>query len=1334
MISPDFELPFSIKRTNNPVFLLIAFVYKIIFLLVIVAWAGHCLNAQNLVPNPDFETNTGCPVGIGLGGDLLCNPWQNGNAGTCDYMNACTSIPAVGVPNNLVGYQYPHSGVAYCGLFVKTVNNFMDYREYLRAPLTQSLLAGHAYQVQFYISLGNIMCAATHIGAYCSVGTPPYMGFLPINVVPQVDANMGFLNDTVGWTLIEGCFVAMGGENYITIGNFHDNASTPIDPLCTMPEQKSYYLVDDVSLVEIPLAGIDFNLGADVSACYEYTIDPGLSGVQYLWSDGSTGSTLTVTTSGLYMLTVYDACAGGSDAIVVTILDKPPVDINSDSITMCAGETYTVNLNSSLGNYEWNDGSNSTNYVISSTGIYSVTLDDGCDLTSDMIDVTVVEPPAQFFLSNDTVLCTGTEIEFNFDPSLGDFTWQDGNTASHYIIFQEGSYGLTISNMCGESFSEFEVSEITDPVINLGPPTDVLCNGDFIDISLDPDLGTYVWQDGSTDLNYHITNSGLYSVTVTNACGQGDDSLDILALSAPLFDLGDSLSACPGDTIILSVGSIMSNYAWQNGSVNDSFIVTSAGPYALTIENVCGSHSDSIVIEYGEILVPPALGPDINLCPGDHVILSAGNPGADIVWQDLSHADTLYVDAAGIYSVVVSNECFSYTDTVAVTIQTDAPVVSLPDQLTLCEGNTVILDPGISGVSYQWNDGSQNPTLLVSDPGTYSLTVSNTCGTDVDSVIVLDGGPLPFVSLGQDTSICPGNTFLLQPDYAEVDQWNWSDGSTNSFLTIADSGSINVIVSNSCGTVYDTFYIHFLDAIPLLDLGHDTSLCSGQSITLSVPFTNVSIDWSDGSVSSVLNVNNPGTVYATISNVCGTSSDTVIVSALPAIPSLDLGPDLPLCPGEVIVLSPGILDVNYQWHDGSSDTLFLADHDQVIALTISNACGTSTDSLNIFISTDGPDVELGQDIRTCVGEIVTINANISGVDYLWQDGSTGSSIITATSGTYYVEVTNSCGTDTDTIMVDIHGTAPVVDLGPDSLLCEGNTITLTSSPDAETLITWQDGTTAQNYVVSLPGTYSVVASNHCGMDSDTAIFSFQSLPSPFDLGPDQVLCPDDTLILSAPFTSDDLMWLDGSTSTTYKVSGEGTYGLTVNNGCGSTSDQIEISYDDRPIVFPVEDFFEVCPGDVILLDVTQSFPATYFWNTGATSSAISVTAPGEYSVEVKTGCQEDTHVIKVIPSEECKSVNEFFIPNVFSPNGDGVNDLFIIAWSNGLEVTSMEGSIFDRWGNLVFSSKEDPFKWDGNFGDQKVMPGVYVCKLKVEYLLNGNMTSELFVGDVTVIR
>lgn len=1311
-----------------------SFVTRFIFLLVILLQSDRYLNAQNLVPNPDFETMSLCPFGIGLGGDLPCYPWQNGNGGTCDYMNSCTSVWFVDVPDNLFGHQYAHSGEAYCGLFVKAVTNGLDYREYLRAPLTQTLVAGHAYQVQFYISRADLFCGASRMGAYFSSGTPPYMGYLPINVVPQVDVNMGLLNDTIGWTLIEGCFVAQGGENYITIGNFHDNPSTPLDPLCTMPEQQSYYLVDDVSLLEIPLAGIDFDLGDDVSVCYQYTIDPGLSGVQYLWSDGSTGPTLTVSSTGLYTLTVYDGCEGGTDDIEVTILDKPPLNIDPDIVSICSGETYTVDLSSSLGNYEWNDGSNSTHYVISSSGIYSVTLDDGCDLTSDMIEVIVVEPPAEFLLSNDTVLCTGTEIEFNLDPSLGIFTWQDGSHASDYTIFQEGSYGLTITNMCGEASSEFDVDEITDPVINLGPPSYILCNGDFIDISLDPDLGTYFWQDGSTALNYHITDSGLYSVTVTNACGQGEDSIDIIALSAPSFDFGDSLWACPGDTILLTAHSELSTYTWQNGTINDTFLVTSGGTYSLTVENVCGVHTDSIVVVYGNVINPPAFGPDISLCPGEHIVLSAGNPGADIVWQDLSTADTLLVDTVGIYSVMVSNQCFSYTDTINVSVQSAAPVITLPDQIILCQGNTSTLDPGISGVAYAWNDGSQNPTLVVTQPGTYSLTVSNACGSDIDTVVVLDGGELPSVSLGVDTFLCPGYVVALQPEYSDVDQWNWSDGSSNPFLTVADSGVVSVIVSNACGAVFDTLHINLLDDIPDLDLGHDTSLCPGQSITLSISLSNVSIDWSDGSVASILQVNTPGPVYATISNVCGSSSDTVIIASLPAIPSLDLGPDLPLCPGEIITLSPGIQNVNYQWQDGSTDTLFLADHDQTISLAISNACGTSDDSVNIYISTDGPHVDLGQDILACAGEVVTINCNISGVDYLWQDGSTGPSILASVSGEYNVQVTNSCGTDSDTIMVDIHGTAPVVDLGPDSTLCEGISITLSSSPDAETMTTWQDGSTLNDYVVTLPGTYSLVASNRCGIDSDTVVISYQLLPVPFDLGSDQILCPDDTLILTGPATSDDFVWQDGSTSDTFKVSDSGIYELTVRNACGSVSDQINITYDERQIEFPAKDFYTLCMGDAIVLDVAQIFPASYLWNTGATNSSVSIDTPGEYLVTVSSECQQDTHSIEVVPDEDCASVKEFFIPNSFSPDGDGVNDLFVISWSNGVEVISMEGNVFDRWGNLVFASNENPFTWNGHFDDQKVMPGVYVYKLKVEYLFNGIEGNELFVGDVTVIR
>ena len=73
-----------------------------------------------------------------------------------------------------------------------------------------------------------------------------------------------------------------------------------------------------------------------------------------------------------------------------------------------------------------------------------------------------------------------------------------------------------------------------------------------------------------------------------------------------------------------------------------------------------------------------------------------------------------------------------------------------PSQLSLCHGETITLDAAIVGVSYLWNDNSQNQQLLITTPGTYSVTVSNACGTDVDTTIILDGGPAPMVALGND--------------------------------------------------------------------------------------------------------------------------------------------------------------------------------------------------------------------------------------------------------------------------------------------------------------------------------------------------------------------------------------------------------------------------------------------------------------------------------------------------------------------------------------------------------------------------------------------------------
>ena len=212
------------------------------------------------------------------------------------------------------------------------------------------------------------------------------------------------------------------------------------------------------------------------------------------------------------------------------------------------------------------------------------------------------------------------------------------------------------------------------------------------------------------------------------------------------------------------------------------------------------------------------------------------------------------------------------------------------------------------------------------------------------------------------------------------------------------------------------------------------------------------------------------------------------------------------------------------------------------------------------------------------------------------------------------------------------------------------------------------------------------------------------------------------------------MWLDGSSATTFLVGQAGNYSLNISNNCGVKTDQIAIQYDDQLPQFSPEDHFELCPGDVIELDVTQPFTASYNWNTGSTDPILSVTTPDIYSVTVMTHCQQASQEFEIVPNADCEINDGFFIPNVISPNDDNINDVFAINYGSDVEIVSIDGSIFDRWGSLVFSSNENPFSWNGKFKDENVNPGVYVFALKITYNLDGREINKTFTGDITVIR
>lgn len=300
------------------------------------------------------------------------------------------------------------------------------------------------------------------------------------------------------------------------------------------------------------------------------------------------------------------------------------------------------------------------------------------------------------------------------------------------------------------------------------------------------------------------------------------------------------------------------------------------------------------------------------------------------------------------------------------------------------------------------------------------------------------------------------------------------------------------------------------------------------------------------------------------------------------------------------------------------------------------------------------------------------------------------------------------------------------------MICAGDMLTLTTHiPNVNYL--WQDGSTLSSFDVQSAGTYFVTAFNLCNAQSDTIIVSSKAPPSPFDLGNDTTLCAGTEIILFAPLTNDIISWQDGSSLPQMIADAAKTYSLLMQNECGSQSDSITVSFDQRQPVLDLEDQVPWCQGDSITLDVTQLFDALYAWSTGVQASSIMVTQAGIYSVTVSTPCSTVSQQVEFYPDQGCAE-SEIYFPNIFSPNNDNINDLFYLVTNSTTDILSNEVSIFDRWGNMVFNSTQVPFEWNGSFRNKQIPAGVYAYTIHVTYSINGAIKGEYFRGDVTLIR
>jgi gliding motility-associated-like protein len=316
---------------------------------------------------------------------------------------------------------------------------------------------------------------------------------------------------------------------------------------------------------------------------------------------------------------------------------------------------------------------------------------------------------------------------------------------------------------------------------------------------------------------------------------------------------------------------------WSTGDTTHQISVnpTQSTKYWVNATDGQVSCSDTVDIT---VITPPLIsfGKDTAVCTGDSLVLNAPEmPGYSYLWQDGSTGNLYDVKNGGLYSIKVSDQfgCSS-SDTINVSFKT-APSFSLGADTILCGHQVLKLSPSLPGGSYLWSTGSNSPSISISAAGVYWLQVSNQGCARRDSIDVTIK-PVPAINLGQDTVLCKGQTLLL--DAANVNAtYQWQDGSTAADYLVSKSGDYTVkVTANGCDTS-GSIKVDYTQK-PQVYLAKDTTLCVTQTLTLNASYPLSDYSWQDGSANSTYFVDKAGTYIVEVSNICGITRDSSVIS------------------------------------------------------------------------------------------------------------------------------------------------------------------------------------------------------------------------------------------------------------------------------------------------------------------------------------------------------------------------------------------------------------------------------------------------------------------------
>lgn len=634
--------------------------------------------------------------------------------------------------------------------------------------------------------------------------------------------------------------------------------------------------------------------------------------------------------------------------------------------------------------------------------------------------------------------------------------------------------------------------------------------------------------------------------------------------------------------------------------------------------------------------------------------------------------------------------------------------------------------------------------------------------SDEITVIVESCGCTPpdYSLMTSDTTICSGQSADVQLSFSGVPPFDFyytssiygaqsvlGINSTLYQIPVSESQTIQVdsVVAASCPNETTSTVTVTVNDLPIVNLGNDTTICSGDAFALNAGNPGLNYIWNTSEDTQMIQATSTGKYEVTVSDNIGCSGTDELNLVVNTLPIVDLGSDMTICIGSSLILDARNPGLNYSWNTLANTQTIKVSETGSYSVVVSDAIGCSSSDTMVLTVRNNPKIDLGEDTSVCIGYVHNLDAQNSGYSYLWNTGENSQIISISESGVYAVQVTDEIGCfNSDTFQLEVYQLPSVLFSGPDHVCANDDFIEFDFSPSGGQLT----GPGVSNYLLDpksedivLESTtslnYEYTDKNGCTNAATHSLIVHKNPQGKLDKSGSLPVCLGDSLVLGLVEVGNNTVIWHSNTSESLilkadflTIKEEGEYYAEISSDfCSSWTDSLNVKIYNPTVQASQFPEGPIPEGNTVDLEVVNPDSQTnYEWvdvNTGEQEF-------GEYwSFET----EENATFVVTARQEHCFATDtitvkvdlNLSIPNTFTPNGDGVYDVWQI---DGIEsYPNAFIQIFNRWGAVVYSEYGAMEYWDGTINGKDLPMATYYYVI----VLN-DVRKRQFTGNITIVK